>query len=116
MKAFARVSVPMDAEMLSGYFERLVDRFFKILPLWEEHEPSLPTYIKSMKAELTGCRELIEGIHKNPSFLSLLFILQYFESHPDCDVAAVKREVFRAISLCNELKKWYGCAEEEVEP
>lgn len=102
------VGVPMDATVLSNYFHTLVNLFFKILPIKESGESSLDTYMISLQAELLGCKELIEAIHDDPSFLSLIAILQYLIDNPSCSVTVVKREVFRAISICNKLKARYA--------
>lgn len=102
----------MDATVLSNYLRTLVNLFFKILPIKEKGESSLDTYMRSLQAELLGCKELIEAIHDDPSFLSLIAILQYLIDNPSCSVAVVKREVFRAISICNKLKARYANSSE----
>jgi len=40
--------------------------------------------------------------------VSLLNILQYLIDNPECSLTVVKREVFRAISICNKLKAKYA--------
>lgn len=107
------VGVPMDAVVLNNYFRALINLFFKILPIWESGESSLETYMKSLQAELLGCKELIEAIHDDPLFLSLISILQYLIDNPSLQVATVKREVFRAISICNKLKAHYAVPPDE---
>lgn len=108
MMVRTRVGVPMDAAILSNYLSALINNFFKILPIKESGETSLDTYMQSLQAELLGCRELVEAIHNDALFLTLLSILQYLIDHPECEVAVVKREVFHAISICNKLKSKYG--------
>lgn len=100
--------VNLDATMLSGYMRSLVNRFFKILPIRESGEDSLETYMRSLQAELLGCKELVVVIHEDPLYMSLLNILQYLIDNPECSLAVVKREVFRAISICNKLKAKYA--------
>lgn len=70
----------------------------------ENGESSLPTYMRSLQVELMGCGELIEAVRVDPSYLTLLSILQYLIDHPASEVADVKREVFRAINICHKLK------------
>lgn len=106
------VGVPMDAMVLNNYFRTLINLFFKILPIKESGESSLDTYMRSLQAELLGCKELIEAIHEDPLFLSLIAILQYLIDNPSCEVSVVKREVFRAISICNKLKSRYAVPQE----
>lgn len=106
--------VPMDATVLRNYFRALINLFFKILPIWESGESSLTVYMRSLQAELLGCKELIEAIHEDAQFLSLISILQYLIDTPSCDISVVKREVFRAISICNKLKARYAVSDQGV--
>lgn len=96
--------VPIEAEVLHNYFRRLVNHLFKILPMRENNEESLKTYMQSLQVELLGCQGLITEIHEDSNYLTILAILQYFIDNPDCSVSEVKREVFRAISICNKLQ------------
>lgn len=105
------VGVPMDARVLSNYLRTLVNLFFKILPIWESGESSLNTYMCSLQVELLGCKELIDAIHADPMFMSLIAILQYLIDNPFCKITTVKREVFKAISICNKLKAKYAIPE-----
>lgn len=100
--------MPIDAEILCNYFRNLVNHFFKILPIREQNEESLTTYLQSLQAELLGCKGLITAIQSDASYLTLLSILQYLIDNPECTVSVVKREVFRAISICNRLKAQYA--------
>lgn len=104
--------VPMSATVLDNYLRSLINLFFKILPLKESGERSLETYMKSLQAELLGCNALVEVIHDDSMFLSLVSILQYLIDNPDCDVVFVRREVFRAISICNKLREKYAVPQE----
>ena len=108
------VGVPMDATVLNNYLRTLVNLFFRILPIWESGESSLDTYMRSLQAELLGCKELVEAIHEDPMFLSLISILQYLIDTPSCPTPVVKREVFKAISICNKLKAKYAVLNKEV--
>jgi len=103
--------VPMSDAVLANYLRRLVNLFFKILPMRESEEPSVGVYMVSLQAELLGCTELIEAIHEDPMFISLVSILQYLIDHQDSDVPVYRREVFKAISICNALKARYGAIE-----
>lgn len=104
MRVATNVGRPIDTELLSNYYSTLVNHFFKILPMRENGEASLPTYMRSLQVELMGYGELIEAVRVDPSYLTLLSILQYLIDHPACDIADVKREVFHAINICHKLK------------
>lgn len=98
-------------EMVWAYMSRLVGQFFKILPLFENGEPSRNEYMLSLKAELAGCTNLMYALHDDADFLTLLAILQYLLDHSDAlldNQQTVKREVFKAISLCDGLRARFG--------
>lgn len=99
--------VPMDARVLSNYLKNLVNCFFKILPIRENDEPTLQTYMESLQVEMIGCSELIVAIREDTLFMTLVSILQYLIDHPEVEVAVYRREVFKAISVCNKLKSRY---------
>lgn len=99
--------IPLSSESLDRYLTKLVDLFFKILPIREKQEDSLVTYMKSLQIELVGFNSLVLAIRHDPYFITLLSILQYFIDNPNSEIADVRREVFRAISICNTLRKKY---------
>lgn len=101
------VGTPINNEVISNYFEALVNRFFKILPIREAGESTLPLYIQSLQIEILGCKNFINTLENNSNFLTLLSILQYIHDNPDCPIKDVKREVFRSINICNRLKRQY---------
>jgi len=95
-------------KVVENYFGALVNHFFKILPMRESNEKSLSTYMKSLRDELLGCKDLIVKMDDNPMFLSLINILQYLIKNPGCSLGTVRREVFKAISICNKLKAQFA--------
>lgn len=105
-------SSTIDYEVVYNYLKHLVNQFFKILPMKENSEDTLHTYMKSLQMEIIGCKNVIMAFNNDPSFLSLISILQYLIDFPECEVTEVRREVFKAISVCNRLKSVYaerGC-------
>lgn len=101
------VGIPITDELVHNYFESLVNCFFKILPIREKGEKTLPVYMQSLQAELLGCKELVCELNSDPGFLTLVSILQYLIDNIDCPIQDVKREVFKAIAICNKLKSKY---------
>lgn len=93
--------------LVGNYFSNLVDLFFKILPLWEDREETLPLYMETLLNELVGCEDLLEAADNDAAFMSLLSTLQYLIKNPDLPTDKVKRHVFKAISICNKLAKRY---------
>ncbi len=105
------VTAGMDSRLLRNYTQSLVNRCFKILPMKEKDEVSLPSYLDSLDAELLGCQSLASSVKYDPAFAGLICIIRFLKDHPECQVAEVKRQVFKAISLCNKLT---GLVEEEI--
>lgn len=104
------IGEPISEEMLCNYFKFLVNRFFKILPIRENNEKTLSVYVKSLQTELLGCKDFVIRLNHDSSVLTLLSILQFFIDNPECPVEDVKREVFRAINICNKLQTKYAKA------
>ena len=99
--------VSIEGELLLNYFESLINKFFKILPIKEETPESLPIYIESLQLELLGCKSLIYTLQNDGNILAIMGILQYLADTPECSVRKVRREVFRLISICNKLSSIY---------
>lgn len=108
MMVETNTGTPINQELLHNYFINLVNLFFKILPIRENEESSLVVYMKSLQNELLGCQSLVTAVNNDPHYLTLLSILQYLIDYPECSVHEVKREVFKAISICNKLKAKYA--------
>lgn len=92
---------------MHNYFQYLVDHFFKILPMKEQHEDTLDKYLSSLQFELIGFERLFSETNCNSATITLLSILQNMIDNPDEDVSVIRREVFHAISICNKLKSMY---------
>lgn len=101
------VGAPISDGLLQNYLSYLVDRFFKILPMREDEEPTLNVYIRSLLLELLGCRSLIMAFNDDHDFLALTSTLKYLADHPECTVDDVRREVFRSIRTVKGLKRRY---------
>ncbi len=95
-------------EALAHYFDGLVGMFFKILPMREEEEKTLPAYIQSLQSELLGCSGLLRRVECDADVMSLVCLLQFFLDHPEASVGVYKREVFKGISLCKKIKVRYS--------
>lgn len=101
----------LDATIVNSYFNNLINHFFKILPMWETGESSLPVYLESLQIELLGVQSFISEMQDNHLLLKLLAVIQYFMDNPDCEISTVRREVFNSISICKKLR---DCYSEEV--
>lgn len=101
------IDTAVDNAMLRNYFRMLINRFFKILPIWEGGDGSVVTYMESLKSELLGCRSLVLAIQSDGEYLTLISTLQDLIDHPDYTHDKVRRVVFNSISICNKLNARY---------
>lgn len=102
------IGVGIDAAFVSNYFRYLVNQIFKILPMREENEASLNIYIESLMTELLGEKAFVESLNNDARLVQLLGILQYLTDNPDCSVKKTKREVFKAITICNKISDGFN--------
>jgi len=127
----------IDAKALENYLRTLINLFFKILPLWENGEASLGSYMRGLRAELLGCNELLVPIRNDAEFMSLVLTLEYLigvwdgniyvsDEEIGCqaritegksgrsykglprEIPVIRHRVFRAISICKDLIKRYS--------
>lgn len=108
MIALAIENTVVDEKLVKNYFTRLVNSIFKILPMKESGESTLPIYLKSLQSEITGLASVVEVAKDDAMILQLVSILQYQADNPDCPVEETRREVFKAIAVCNKLKGQYS--------
>ena len=96
------------SELIPNYFDYLINQFYKILPMKEENNATLGTYLESFRTELLGFCELARLIKYDARFVSIISVVQYMIDNPDAKHESVKREVFKAINICKKLSSKYG--------
>lgn len=90
-----------DKNRLSVYLDILINSVFKILPLYEEKNVGIKTYVESLLFELYGLDKVI-NIENSYEYISLLSTLESIKKevdNPDSDKKVIKREVFKCISI-----------------
>lgn len=92
-------------EALINYLNFLVGKFFKILPLKEQREETLLSYLESLQREMIGNKSLIPLLKTHPDFITLLNTLEYFITHKNVEHAVYKKEVFKCISIIKRLQR-----------
>lgn len=100
-----------DNEKLVVYLNSVVNSVFKILPLYEEKNVGVDTYIESLLFELYGLEESV-AIQHSYEYISLLSTLESVKkeiSKEDSKKPTVKREIFKCI---NVIKNMVGKLEE----
>lgn len=91
-----------------NYLRVLVDRVYKILPLYEniEHRKHLFNYIQSLLYEFDGLPDYMENIRISSDFNILYSTLEELSSDAlfdDDNCEIVKREVFKSINLVKRI-------------
>lgn len=111
------IGVSIDETLIAKYFNALVNKIFKILPIIENREESISIYMESLGVELTGFQSLLPSVGEDPSYLSLLSIYKWLSDNidnPDEKYKVIRREVFHAISICKRMHTQFLQTEGEV--
>lgn len=89
---------------VSNYLSQLINQIYKILPLAEEKNPDLSKYIDNLIREICGNEQFLKDIYYDGTMMRVVSILSYwiYEQEP---ISLLRRDVFKAISLCNIMKE-----------
>lgn len=102
-------SIPMKSKTFRNYSHSLIDRVYKILPLFEEKNEGLFSYIQSLILELHGLYWTVDSIQGNGDYLILLATLESVSDYAlFCDKkdhSVVKREVFKCLEVIRKIKE-----------
>lgn len=92
-------------ERLAVYLDSVVNSVFKILPLYEEQNVGVETYIESLLFELYGLDKAIkiENSYEYAQLLSILEALKMEVIKKDSKQATIKREVFKCINIIKNI-------------
>ena len=93
-------------ESFCRYFNFLINKTYKILPMKEENSITLKSYLESYLRELIGNKALINTLIDEPKFISILNSLEYLISE-DYSNDVCKKEVFKCIHMLEEINKKY---------
>lgn len=93
-------------ENFCRYFQFLINKTYKILPLKEENSDTLNSYLESYLRELIGNKELVSVLVNEPKFVTVLNTIQFLISEEYSDKVC-KREVFKCIRILEEINEKY---------
>ena len=88
------------------YFDFLINKTYKILPMKEEGSQTLKIYLEGLLRELVGDKELVSILTNEPRFISVLNSIQFLISE-DYSVQVCKKEVFKCIHILSEINSAY---------
>lgn len=89
------------------YLESLIGKLFKILPMREAESTSLKDYLDSLWLEMSGAYLSSDVLQADSDYIAMLNILRYLAVY-EVSVKQCKREVFKAIGLCEKVKARMG--------
>ena len=93
-------------ENFCKYFEFLINKTYKILPLKEEKSDTLKSYLESYLRELIGNKDLVSILVNEPRFITVLNTMQFLISE-EYSNKVCKREVFKSIRILEEINEKY---------
>jgi hypothetical protein len=86
-------------EAMVEYFEMLINKIFKLLPLHEECCMTLDTYLFSLLCELAGGNKLL---FEDKYFIQLLNNLENLQDIK-CEYKKYRSQIFKCISICKDI-------------
>ena len=98
-------------ESFCNYFNFLINKTYKILPLKEENSTTLKSYLESFQRELIGNKNLVELLVNEPRFVTVLNTIQFLISE-DYSSVICRKEVFKCIHILENIQKKYFKEEE----
>lgn len=98
-------------KMVRSRVDQMIAQFYKILPMREDDSTTLPAYLSSLQREMLGMQSLMVEWGEDGEYLGLLGILEYHIQNPDCELAVVRSDVFKALSMIKRLHRKYDEAD-----
>jgi hypothetical protein len=92
-------------ERLVVYLNSVINSVFKILPLYEEKNIGVETYVESLLFELHGLDKVVD-IEQSYEYISLLSTLESVKVEvvkANSRKATVKREIFKCINIIKNM-------------
>lgn len=94
-----------DNKKITVYLNVVVDKIFKILPLYEEKNIGIKVYVESLIFELYGVQNVIT-IENSSDYISLLSTLESVRAEMNKENIkkyTLKRELFKCINLVKNI-------------
>lgn len=86
-----------------SFLKALIEhQLFKILPMKEDDNPSLDSYLDSLIIEVWGAKSLYPELDESNEYLRIMHTLSYFKDN-EYSVVQCKREVFKMINLAKKI-------------
>lgn len=86
------------------FLKTMIGSVYKILPMYDDNDKTLPDHIDSLYVQLVGGFEYYEELKCNQQYHSIINIIQYFRKH-EFDKKTCKREVLKCTNILDKLSK-----------
>lgn len=93
-------------EYFANYFQFLVGRVWKILPMSEENNKHLKGYMESLQRELIGNMNLVEDLKYDGYFITLLNKIEFLISE-EYNHEVMRKEIFECINIIEKISNKY---------
>lgn len=96
---------------LTNHLEKLIDKVFKILPLYEDKNLGLLSYVESLIYELNGLDRVFDIRSVDSEYRSLLSTLETIADDAIAlgnSVDVIRSEVFKCLSIIKTMKDRAG--------
>lgn len=93
-------------EYFANYFNFLIGKVWKILPMTEESDHNLKQYMEGLQRELIGNLNLVEDLKCDGYFVTLLNKIEFLINE-EYDHYICRKEVFECIDLIKKIANKY---------
>lgn len=94
----------MKDETTNLFLKTMIGATYKILPMHDNEDITLPQHLDSLYIQLVGGSEFYPELKYNQRYYSIINIVQYFRNH-EYDKKTCKREVLKCTNLLEKLSK-----------
>lgn len=93
--------IPTD--LYCNYINKLIDKFYKIIPLKESNCVTTNVYIDGLIIEISGFQEFIEHLNYDARILTILNILNYIQNN-ELSHYEYRRQIFKCINFIKQIQ------------
>lgn len=90
-----------------SYFNRLISKVYKVLPIFEESFDTKDKYLDSLIRELTGAMQSMNDVFQRTEFMTIINTLLYLKSQTELDAPVCRTEVFKCINIIKKIGELY---------
>ena len=86
------------------FLTNMIGAVFKVLPLNDSKNETLPDYLDSLYIQLIGGRDSHNELKESVEFASIINVIQYFKTN-EYSPKTCKREILKCVNVLEKLSK-----------